>query len=553
MGRSTTVLQYLTTRRYRLPNPPITNLAPVHKRRKTSNIVTINTKSEYSLPFTLNNSELLREHSYIDAKRVEAKSGKRFAVIDPGSAYRAFYKYSKISPRKRAQLLLKWHKLIAVSKDDLTIILTYETGKPLAESHGELDLSLSFVWWYAGEAERIQGDLYIPANTSRRVLTVKQPIGVAVGLVPWKFPVAMVLRKAGAVFAARCLIVFKTSPETPLTCLALSYLASKAGFLPGVFNVLTTSLQSTPSLSEALMLHPLVKKVTFTGSTRVGKLVASLCAKGLKKCTLESGGNCPFIVFDDADLEQLVYVQAGVYDEFAALLIAKTKELKVGHGCGRSEERSNSSTLAFGTGKAHNLALTDEVAGLSEPTSGYFFDPTVLINAKQGSLISQEETFGPVLGLFKFETEQQVAEWANSTSMGLASYAFTKNVDRLFRMLENLEAGMIGLNTDNSSAAESPFGGIKEKDKDGNVIGRLLIPRPTNDPKDPLTWSVWRKHMAFAGISFSVFLSNYSLTALTPGLTKVIERFDVSTTQSSYLITMQVLLGLGVRIKDAMY
>ncbi|OQV08323.1 hypothetical protein CLAIMM_12619 [Cladophialophora immunda] len=487
MGRSTTVLQYLTTRRYRLPNPPITNLAPVHKRRKTSNIVTINTKSEYSLPFTLNNSELLREHSYIDAKRVEAKSGKRFAVIDPGSAYRAFYKYSKISPRKRAQLLLKWHELIAVSKDDLAIILTYETGKPLAESHGELDLSLSFVWWYAGEAERIQGDLYIPANTSRRVLTVKQPIGVAVGLVPWKFPVAMVLRKAGAVFAAGCLMVFKTSPETPLTCLALSYLASKAGFLPGVFNVLTTSLQSTPSLSEALMLHPLVKKVTFTGS------------------------------------------------------------------CGRSEERSNSSTLAFGTGKAHNLALTDEVAGLSEPTSGYFFDPTVLINAKQGSLISQEETFGPVLGLFKFETEQQVAEWANSTSMGLASYAFTKNVDRLFRMLENLEAGMIGLNTDNSSAAESPFGGIKEKDKDGNVIGRLLIPRPTNDPKDPLTWSVWRKHMAFAGISFSVFLSNYSLTALTPGLTKVIERFDVSTTQSSYLITMQVLLGLGVRIKDAMY
>lgn len=507
-----------------------------------------------SLPFELNDPDLLHQESYVDGKWVGAKSGKRFDIIDPGSdktwascpdnavedvdgaiqsSYKAFQEYSIVNPRKRAQLLMKWHELITAARDDLAKILTYETGKPLAEAYGELDYSLGFTWWFAGEAERIQGTVAVPAAPNRRVFVVKQPIGVAVALVPWNFPIAMILRKAGAAFAAGCTMVVKPSPETPLTCLSLANLASRAGFAPGVFNVLTTSLENTPSLSEAMILHPLVKKVTFTGSTRVGKVVAGLCAKNLKKCTLELGGNCPFIVFDDADLDQALaqfmalkwrhagqacitanrlYVQAGVYEKFTNMLVEKTRQLKVGHGAekgttmgpvttprglAKAEEQAadaikNGAKLLLGSGKAHKGATDKEGAGLGKGVGGYFMDPTILGDMKDGMLLSKEETFAPVTGIFKFEKEEEAVRWANDTSMGLASYAFTKSVDRVWRMLENLEAGMIGLvsdlllfvvvflvnrcfvdimteltlsssqNTGNSSAAESPFGGIKE-------------------------------------------------------------------------------------------
>merc|ERR1711939_1009182 len=285
-------------------------------------------------------------------------------------------------------------------------------------------------------------------------------------------------------------MVVKPSPETPLTCLTLAHLATKAGFPPGVFNVLTTSLENTPSLSEALIMHPHVKKVTFTGSTRVGKLVAKLCSKGLKKCTLELGGNCPFIVFDDADLEQAatqymalkwrhagqacitanrVYVQKGVYDKFAEIFKEKTSKLVVGHGAEKgttmgpvTTPRSLDKALnQVEDAKKHGGKVVlggGKVSG----TSGYFFEPTIILGAKKEMLITEEETFAPVLALYSFETEQEAVDAANNTSMGLASYFFTKNVDRTWRLLENLEAGMIGMNTGNSSAAESPFGGIKE-------------------------------------------------------------------------------------------
>ncbi|RMZ74849.1 hypothetical protein DV737_g5666, partial [Chaetothyriales sp. CBS 132003] len=477
-----------------------------------------------SLPFKLNDPDLLHQDSYIHGQWVQAKSGRRFDVIDPGSdkvwascpdncaedvdaavqsSHTAFKDYSILNPRTRAQLLLKWHELITAAKADLATILTHENGKPLAESIGELDYSLGFTWWFAGEAERIQGSIAVPSAPNRRTFVIKQPIGVAAALVPWNFPIAMIMRKAGAALAAGCTMVVKPSPETPLTCLALAHLATKAGFAPGVFNVLTTSLENTPPLSEALCVHPLVKKITFTGSTRVGKLVAGLCAKNLKKCTLELGGNCPFIVFDDADLEEAatqfaalkwrnagqacitanrLYVQSGVYDEFTRLLVEKTSKLKVGHGAvhgttmgpvttprglEKAEQQAadavkQGAKLVLGTGKAHAKAKADEGSGLGKGVGGYFMDPTILTGMTQDMLMSREETFAPVAGIFKFETEEEAVKWANDTSMGLASYAFTKNVDRLWRMLENLEAGMIGLNTGNSSAAESPFGGIKE-------------------------------------------------------------------------------------------
>ena len=472
----------------------------------TTNGVT-NGGSSHKLPFELKDSDLFHQDSYIDAKWVSAKSGKRFDIIDPGSdkafascpdnapedvdtaiesSYKAFQTYSKVNPRIRAQRLLKWHELITANQDDIAKILTYETGKPLAEAYGELTYSLGFTWWFAGEAERIQGTVFTPSAPNRRTITVKQPIGVAVALVPWNFPIAMILRKAGAALAAGCTMVVKPSPETPLTCLTLAYLASKAGFEPGVFNVLTTSLDNTPSLSEAMCLHPNVKKVTFTGSTRVGKIVAGLCSKNLKKCTLELGGNCPYIIFDDADLDQAlgqlmalkwrhagqacisanrVYVQSGVYDKFTQMFVEKTQALVMGHGADKGttlgpvttprslvkaeaqaqDAVSHGAKMVLGTGKAEKNSKEEDGSGAGKGVGGYFMKPTILTGMTQEMLISREETFAPVCGLYKFDGEEEAIKWANATSMGLASYAFTKNVDRIWRLLENLEAGMIGL------------------------------------------------------------------------------------------------------------
>jgi len=464
------------------------------------------------LPFALNNKDIWRDNSLINGEWKEAQSKKRFDVVDPGTgkiwatapdngpedvdktveaAHAAFESYRKVNPRTRAQWLLKWDALIRENRDDIAKIVTYETGKPLAESQGELDYALGFTWWFAGEAERIQGTVSTPAAPGRRLFTIKQPIGVAVALVPWNFPIAMILRKAGAALAAGCTMIVKPSPESPLSVLTLGYLALQAGFPPGVFNVLTTSLDNTPSLSEALCRHELVRKVTFTGSTRVGKLVAKICSDGLKKLTAELGGNCPFLVFEDADLEQAanalmalkwrhagqacitanrVYVQKSIYTKFSDLLVTKTKSLKMGHGSStgttlgpvttaRSLDKAESQVS---DAISHGGKLLLGTGQRKKDTEGYFFEPAIIGDANGKMLIASEETFAPVLALFAFETEEEVLKLANDTSMGLASYFFTKDVDRTWRLFENLEAGMIGINTGNSSAAEAPFGGIKE-------------------------------------------------------------------------------------------
>ncbi|RDW71837.1 succinate-semialdehyde dehydrogenase [Coleophoma crateriformis] len=464
-----------------------------------------------NLPFELNNTAVFKDKSYVGGNWVEARSGKRFDVVDPGNgkvwasapdndatdvdaaveaAHTAFESYRKINPRTRAQWLLKWDALIRENRDDIAKIVTFETGKPIAESQGELDYALGFTWWFAGEAERIQGTIQTPAAPGRRVFTVKQPIGVAAALVPWNFPIAMILRKAGAALAAGCCMIVKPSPETPLSVLTLALLAEQAGFPKGVFSVLTTSLENTPGLSEALCRHPKVKKVTFTGSTRVGKLVAKHCADGLKKVTLELGGNCPFLIFDDADLNQAadalmalkwrhagqacitanrVYVQSGVYQKFADILKERTAKLVVGHGASRSTTmgpvttpRSLDKALSQVEDAKKNGGQVILGGGKVKDTTGYFFEPTIILGAKKEMLITEEETFAPVLAMYEFASEDEVVKAANDTSMGLASYFFTKNVDRTWRLLENLEAGMIGMNTGNASAAESPFGGIKE-------------------------------------------------------------------------------------------
>lgn len=391
------------------------------------------------------------------------------------AAHSAFQTFRKVNPRTRAQCLLKWDALIRENRDDLAKIVTYETGKPLFESQGELDYALGFTWWFAGEAERVQGTVQTPAAPNRRVFTVKQPIGVAVALVPWNFPIAMILRKAGAALAAGCTMIVKPSPETPFSVLALAHLAEQAGFEKGVFSVLTTSLENTPNLSEALCRHPLVKKVTFTGSTRVGKLVAKICSDGLKKCTLELGGNCPFLVFDDADLEQAatqlmalkwrhagqacitanrVYVQKGVYDKFAQILAEKTKALVVGHG-GDSKttmgpvttERSLDKALAqVEDAKKHGGQLLmggNKLQG-SQGYDGYFFEPTIITGASGEMLIAREETFAPVMALFAFDTEDEAVKLANDTSMGLASCEWIViSLKTICRTINNLCARLL--------------------------------------------------------------------------------------------------------------
>lgn len=411
------------------------------------------------------------------------------------NAHEAFLSFRNTTPRQRAQWLLTWDSLIRAAKPDLARILTHETGKPLAEAMGEVDYATSFTWWFAGEAERIQGTISTPAIPGRRVFTVKQPIGVAAALVPWNFPIAMILRKAAAALAAGCTMVVKPSPETPIATLAVAHLAQRAGFPAGVLNILTTDLANTPPLSESLCKHPLIKKVSFTGSTRVGKLVAGHCALGLKKVTLELGGNCPFLVFDDANLDlaldQLmllkyrhagqacitanrVYVQEGVYDEFAQRLKERTSALVVGHGASQGTTMGPLTTPQ-GVQKARSqvedarkngaTVLLGDDAQAQGP--GYFFPPTVLTNMTPDMLISREESFAPIAALYKFSSEDEAVKHANDTSMGLASYAFTTNVNRTWRLLENLEAGMIGLNTGTCSSC---------------FIFLLSLPHPPSSP-----------------------------------------------------------------------
>ncbi|KFY18619.1 hypothetical protein V493_08465 [Pseudogymnoascus sp. VKM F-4281 (FW-2241)] len=459
----------------------------------------------------LQDPSLFHEASLLHGKWVQSQSGKRFDVEDPGSrkiftscptnevadvdkyvesSHVAFEQYRSTNPRERAKMLARWHELITNAREDIAKIVVYETGKPMAEAVGEIDYALGFAWWFAGEAERVRGSTALPSVSDRRTIVIKQPIGVSVALVPWNFPVAMIIRKAAAALAAGCTMIVKPSPETPMSVMALADLALRAGLPPGVLNVITTDNANTPSVSEKLCKHPLVRKVTFTGSTAVGRIVASHCSYGLKKLTMELGGNCPFIVFDDGHLEQAVaalmilkwrtagqacthanrvYVQSGVHDKFTQMLLEATQKICVGHG---THPTSTMGPLTTNRGlEKIQRQVADAVkkggkilCGGKQPMNldGYFFEPTIISDMNSTMLACKEEVFGPILGLYKFDTEKEVVRMANDTSMGLASYFFTKDVNRTWRLLESLEAGMIGMNTGNSSGAESPFGGIKE-------------------------------------------------------------------------------------------
>ena len=450
--------------------------------------------------------KLLQTEAYIDGAWTASDCGCTFDVDNPAdgklvecvadcgsadaeraidAAHRAFGPWSKLTASKRAKLLLKWYDLQSKHLKDLTQILTTEQGKPLTEAKGEILYGMSFVKWFAEEARRAYGETIPAPAPGQRITTIKQPVGVVAAITPWNFPHAMITRKIAPALAAGCTVVLKPAEDTPLSALALAQLAHEAGFPPGVINVLPTS--DAPDVGGALTRSPLVRKLSFTGSTEVGRLLMEQCAPTLKKLSLELGGNAPFIVFDDADLDAAVagamaakyrnagqtcicvnrfYVQAGVYDAFVQRLSAATDELSVGDGSVPGTEVGPMINQA-GRDKVARLVAQARAQGaeaVNEPEEreGLYYPPTVLTDVRPEMDIHQEEIFGPVAAVYRFETEAEAIRLANDTPFGLASYFYTRDVSRCWRVAEALEYGMVGINNGSISTPVAPFGGVKQ-------------------------------------------------------------------------------------------
>ncbi|QHW01360.1 succinate-semialdehyde dehydrogenase [Spirosoma endbachense] len=451
-------------------------------------------------------NSLIRTQSYVNGMWVQAASGETFDVINPATgsvlatvtdmgsadvraaidaAHAAWPAYRDLTARERSNLLKKWFALILENKDELARLMTMECGKVLAESRGEVDYGASFIEWFAEEAKRTYGDV-IPANTKdKRLVVIKQSIGVVAAITPWNFPLAMITRKVGPALAAGSPVVVKPPSETPLTALAISYLAEKAGFPPGVYNTVTTSKNA--EVGQELCENRNVRKLSFTGSTAIGKLLMSQCASNLKKISLELGGNAPFIVFDDADIDAAVvgamaskfrnngqtcvcvnrlYVHDAVYDEFVGKLSKAVAALRVGNGLD-TDAQMGPLINEKGLNKVkHHLedALSKGakvIVGGNE-MDGLFFQPTVLTDITPNMIIAREEVFGPVAPIARFTSEQEVVQLANDTPYGLAAYFYSKDIARCWRVAEALDYGMVGINEGMISTEVAPFGGIKE-------------------------------------------------------------------------------------------
>ena len=459
-------------------------------------------------PLKLTNPDLLRTQSYVNGEWLSAQDGGTFPVTNPAdgsvlaevaqlgvdetraaieAATAAWPAWRNRTAKDRAALLRKWYELILANQDDLAALMTAEQGKPLAESLGEIKYGASFVEWFAEEGKRIYGDVIPTHMQDRRIIVIKQSVGVVAALTPWNFPNAMITRKAAPALAAGCPIVIKPASETPLSALALAVLAHQAGIPAGVFNVVTTT--KSAAVGKEMTESPLVRKFSFTGSTSIGKLLIRQCASTVKKVSMELGGNAPFIVFDDADLDAAVkgaviskyrnagqtcvcanriYVQAGVYDEFVEKFTRAVEQLKIGRG----EEAGVNigpmiSTSAIG--KVEEL-LEDAVkkggkvvtGGARHALGGLFFEPTVVKDATANMAFATEEIFGPVAPVFKFTTEQEAIDLANATEYGLASYFYARDLGRVWRVAEELEYGMVCVNDGILSTEVAPFGGVKE-------------------------------------------------------------------------------------------
>jgi succinate-semialdehyde dehydrogenase / glutarate-semialdehyde dehydrogenase len=457
----------------------------------------------------LQNSALWREAALIDGDWIGADDGARLAVYNPATrdiiahvpamgttetkravsaAQRMFGEWKARPAAERARLLRRWYRLMTDHADDLAQILTAEQGKPLAEAKGEITYAAAFLDWFADEARRIYGDVIPAASAAMRVMTIKQPVGVVAAITPWNFPAAMITRKVGAALAAGCTVVVKPSELTPLTALALASLAEAAGIPAGVINVVTGLPQP---IGQALTSDYRVRKLTFTGSTAVGKLLAAQCAPTLKRLSLELGGNAAFIVFDDADLEAAVngaiaskfrnagqtcvcanrlFVQEGIHDRFVSSLAERVAAMRTGPGqepgvlLGPLINDSAIAKVERHVADALAKGGTVAVGGtrLTNLGPGAYYAPTVLIDAHCSMALAQEETFGPVAPIFRFREEQEVLDYANGVETGLAAYVFTSSINRSIRIAEALESGMVGINTGVFSNEAIPFGGIKD-------------------------------------------------------------------------------------------
>jgi succinate-semialdehyde dehydrogenase/glutarate-semialdehyde dehydrogenase len=456
----------------------------------------------------LDNPALFREQAYVDGAWTADGDGTTFDVTNPAdgsllaqlpnqgaeqarhaieAASAAWPEWRARTAKDRAAVLRRWYELMLENKDDLAALMTAEQGKPLAESAGEILYGASFIEWFAEEGKRVYGDV-VPAHMAdRRIVVIKQPVGVVAAVTPWNFPNAMITRKAGPALAAGCPIVIKPASETPLSALALAVLAEEAGIPAGVFNVLTTT--HSAEVGKELTENPLVRKFSFTGSTEVGKLLIRQCASTVKKVSMELGGNAPFIVFDDADVDAAVdgaiickyrnagqtcvcanrvYVQDGVYDEFVEKFTTAVQALKVGRG---EEQGVNigpmiSEDAVLKVEKLLQDSL-DKGAHLAEgggrhELGGHFYQPTVVRDVTADMKFAREEIFGPVAPVFRFSDEQEVIDLANATEFGLASYFYARDLGRVWRVAEALEYGMVCVNDGILSTEVAPFGGVKE-------------------------------------------------------------------------------------------
>ncbi|MDH4151229.1 MAG: NADP-dependent succinate-semialdehyde dehydrogenase [Betaproteobacteria bacterium] len=455
----------------------------------------------------LKDKSLFRQQCYVDGAWVDADDKTTLTVNNPANgeqvgtvpkmgatetrraieaAHAAWPAWRAKTAKERANILRKWFELMMANQEDLAKLMTVEQGKPIAESRGEIAYGASFIEWFAEEGKRIYGDTIPTHAADKRIVVIKQPIGVCAAVTPWNFPNAMITRKAGPALAAGCTMVIKPASQTPYSALALCELAERAGIPKGVLSVVTGS---AGPIGKELTSHPLVRKFTFTGSTEIGKLLMQQCATTVKKVSLELGGNAPFIVFDDADLESAVegamaskyrntgqtcvcanrlLVQDGVYDKFAKMLAEKVGQMKVGNGL---EDGNVQGPLIDMKGVekveehiADALAKGAKVltGGKRHDKGGQFFQPTVLADVTPDMKVTHEETFGPVAPLYRFKTEEELLKLANDTEYGLAAYFYSRDIGRIWRIAEGLESGIVGINVGIISNEIAPFGGVKE-------------------------------------------------------------------------------------------
>ncbi|AXL51453.1 NAD-dependent succinate-semialdehyde dehydrogenase [Paraburkholderia caffeinilytica] len=467
----------------------------------------------------LKDAALWREAAFIAGEWLPETPHGRYAVRNPAdrstlvelprcreaevrraidAAQETFGTWRRATAKHRGEVLRRWYELMVEHREDLALLITLEEGKPLTEARGEVDYAASFLRWFAEEATRVRGDVIQGVKETQRIVALREPIGVCAAITPWNFPAAMITRKAGPALAAGCTLVVKPASQTPMTALALAELAQRAGVPPGAFSVITGN--DTRAIGAELTANPVVRKLTFTGSTEVGRLLLTQAAQTVKKCSMELGGNAPFIIFDDADLDAAadgvvaakfrntgqacisanrVLVQSGIYDALAERVVERVARLRTGNGLEAGVQLGplidEAAVLKVEEHIANALSQGARVlhGGKRHALGGFFFQPTVLADVTPAMLIAREETFGPVAPLFRFDTDDEAIAMANDTEYGLAAYLYSRDAARIWRNAARIESGMVGINCGLISNEVAPFGGVKQSGlgREGSHLG----------------------------------------------------------------------------------